>query len=379
MPSPPAPANKRLFEALDRAASYSWRLILVAIVGLASLWLLQTVRVVFFPVVIAVFLARGLTPVSGWLRRHRWRPGLAVGATMLGFFALLAGLTALVVPSIAEETESIGPTLTEAVDDVGDWLATDSPIEVSPESFQRLRDRVGTEAESLLESSDGAVADRAGLVAEIITGGVLALILTYFMMRDGRRFTEWVANRGAPSNRRRLRATMDAAWTALAGYLRGATMLGALESVVIGVTLWIAGAGLIAPVMLITFIGAYVPLVGAVLAGLIAVMVALVTGGTGAAIAVAVVALLVQQFDNDLLAPVIYGRALSLHPVAILLSVVAGGALFGLAGTVLAVPVVAVAVNAGKEWGKQRLDTDPTAPPDTGGPAPSIESPLLRP
>jgi predicted PurR-regulated permease PerM len=101
--------------------------------------------------------------------------------------------------------------------------------------------------------------------------------------------------------------------------------------------------------MVITFFGAFIPIVGAFLAGLIAVLVGLVTGGVGTAVIVAIVAFVVQQLDNDLLAPLIYGKALSLHPVSVLLSVVAGGALFGFAGTVLAVPVVAVIVNVAKE------------------------------
>ena len=104
--------------------------------------------------------------------------------------------------------------------------------------------------------------------------------------------------------------------------------------------------------MVFTVLGAFIPIVGAVMAGVVAVLVALVTAGTGAAIVVAVVVLVVQQLDNDLLAPIVYGRALSLHPVAILISVVAGGALLGLTGTILAVPVVAVVFNAVREYRK---------------------------
>jgi hypothetical protein len=126
-------------------------------------------------------------------------------------------------------------------------------------------------------------------------------------------------------------------------------MLGIVEATIIGVTLFLAGGDLVGPVVIITFLGAFIPIIGAFLAAVIAVLVALVTGGVGTAVIVAIVAFVVQQLDNDLLAPVIYGRALSLHPVSVLLSVVAGGALFGLAGTVLAVPVVAVVVNVWKE------------------------------
>jgi predicted PurR-regulated permease PerM len=305
--------------------------------------------VVFFPIVIAVFLARVLSPVSSWLRRHRWRAGLAVVASMLGFFIVLGALLALAVSSFADEMESIGPTLTEATDDIEDWLVNDSPIEISREGIDRFRERAADEFDTLTRSSDGEITDQATLVAELLTGVVLAFVLTFFMLRDGDRFVGWVCRR-AQRNRVAVRRSLDAAWSTLGGYLRGAAVLGFVESILIGATLFIAGGRLVAPVMVITFLGAFVPIAGAVIAGVVAVLVALVTGGTGTAVAVAVVALVVQQLDNDVLAPMIYGRALSLHPVIVLLSVVAGGALFGLAGTVLAVPVVAVVVNSAREF-----------------------------
>ncbi|MGH9132338.1 MAG: AI-2E family transporter [Ilumatobacteraceae bacterium] len=363
---PPAPStttpSTRVNPVLDRLAAYSWRLIVVGIVVLAVLWLLRQARIVFFPVVVALFLSRALSPVVGWLRNHGWRAGLAAITSMIGSLVLLGALVAAAVPSMAGEVDEIRPTLTTAVDDIEDWLVDDSPINFSRESIDRLRERAGPRLESLVSSADGEIADRATLVAEVIAGSFLAVILTFFMLRDGRRFTEWLTGLAPAAQQVRIRRSLDAAWSTLAGYLRGATLLGVAESIVIGLTLAISGGGLVAPVMLITFMGAYVPLVGAVVAGLVAVLVALVTGGTGAAIAVAIVALLVQQFDNDLLAPVVYGRALSLHPVVILLSVAAGGALFGIAGTLLAVPVVAVGVSVAKQYSNSRLEVAHTPP-----------------
>lgn len=343
-PSPRVPTT------LDRLAAYSWRRIVISIVALAALWLLREARVVFFPVVIALFLTRALSPVSGWLQRHRWRPGLAAITSMVVFFVVLLALVTLAVRSFAGEAEAIGPTLTEAVDDIEDWLVEDGPFDISRADAQSVRERIGEEFDNLTRSSDGEVAEQATLVAEIFTGILLAVILTYFMLRDGRRFTDWAASKGSGDRPVKVRRSLDAGWTTLAGYLRGAAVLGVVEAIVIGITLWAVGGSLIAPVMVITVLGAFIPLVGAIGAGVIAVLVALVTGGTTAAVIVAVVAFVVQQLDNDLLAPVIYGRALNLHPVAVLLSVVAGGALLGLTGTILAVPVVAVAVNAAKAY-----------------------------
>jgi putative heme transporter len=332
--------------ALDRLAAYSWRLIVIAVVALSGLWVLSQAGVVVFPVVVALFLTRALSPVAAWMRRHRWPPGLAAAVCVVGFTVALAGLIALAVRSFAGQGETIRPTLTQAIDDIEDWLVTDSPFNVSRANVDTFRDRAATRVDSLVRSSGGAIADQATLVAEVVAGTVLAIILTFFMLRDGLRFADWVASRAGGDRPARMRGALDAAWATLAGYLRGAALLGVLEAVVTGLTLKIVGGSLVAPVMILTLLGAFVPVVGAVLAGIIAVLVALVTAGTGPAIVVAVVALAVQQLDNDVLAPLIYGRALELHPVVVLLSVVGGGALFGLAGTVLAVPAIAVTVKA---------------------------------
>ena len=336
----------RVAPSIDRLAAYAWRLIAIGVVALAGLWLMRQIRVVLFPIVVALFLTRILSPVVGWLRDRRWRPGLAAAATMLGFFAALAGVVALVVPSFVDELDSVGPTVSRAVDDVEDWIVTSSPFDVTRAEVRDVRERIADELARFTEAEDGAVAERATVAVEFLTGSLLALVLTYFMLRDGRRFVAWASRAVHRSDDLRWRNALDAAWTTLAGYLRGATLLGVVESVAIGLALFFSGGSLVAPVMLITFLAAFVPLVGATVSGVVAVMVALVTGGIGAALVVAVVALVVQQLDNELLAPIIYGRALDLHPIAILLSVAAGGALFGLVGAVLAVPVVAVVVGA---------------------------------
>jgi predicted PurR-regulated permease PerM len=338
-------APRSVHPIVERLAAYSWRLIVIGIVLLASLWLVQRLSPVLIPVVIALFLTRFLAPVSNWLRARRWRPGLAALATMLAFFVLVAGAAAVIVPSVVDDADSLGPTLTEALDDMEDWLVEDSPFDVSRESVDRLRANAGQRLVDLFRSYDGAVVDGATLLAEAVAGLFIALLVTFFMLRDGDRAMAWTYERAGPGRDERIRRGAEAAWWTLGGYLRGAAILGLLESIVIGFTLFVAGGRLVGPVALLTFFAAFVPIVGAIAAGVVAVLVGLVTGGLGTGIVVGIVALVMQQLDNDLLAPIVYGRALRLHPVVVLLSVVAGGALFGIAGTILAVPVVAVAVN----------------------------------
>ena len=349
----------RLHPLVDRLGAYSWRLIGIGVVVVASVWLLSELRVVVFAVVVALFLSRVLVPVSGWLQRHRWRPGLAAATSLLMFFLVLVGLAAAITWWVADESDSLGPTLTAAVDDVEDWLVEDAPFDVSRETVDRVRAQMGERVDNIFSEGDGSVMEGAAIAAEAVTGMVLAMFLTFFMLRDGARLTRWAIRHARPERRERLRRAADGGWSALGGYLRGAALLGVVEAVIIGITLVAVGGGLVPAVMVLTFVAAFIPIIGAIAAGVVATLVALVTAGTVPALIVAVVAIVVQQLDNDVLAPVIYGRSLSLHPVVILLSVVAGGALFGLAGTVIAVPLVAVTINIAKELRSDPRVDDP--------------------
>lgn len=338
------PVDRRV----DRLAAYSWRLLVIAAAVIAALYLLKLLSPVVIPVVIAVFLTRLLSPISDRLR-GRLRPGFAAGIAMIVLLGGVAGVSWLIVPPIADEAATLGDTVTTALDDVEDWLVNESPWEVSREAVDRFRERLGNGLGDLVRSSGSQVVDGATLVAEMIAGLFLALLFTFFLLRDGARFATWAQGRLPARHRGRAAPAAERGWFVLGRYLRGAAILGVVESIAIGLGLWLAGGSLVGPVMILTFLAAFVPILGAILAGIVAVLVALVTGGVTTAVIVGIVALVVQQLDNDLLAPWIYGRAFALHPMVILVSVVAGGALFGIAGTLLAVPVVAVTVNVLRE------------------------------
>jgi putative heme transporter len=345
---PNAPAGPPVDRRVDRLAAYSWRLLVIGAAALAALWLARLLSPVLIPAVVALFLTRLLTPISDPLRRHV-RPGLAALAAMIALVGVLTGISILIVPPIADEIASLEETVTLAIDDIEEWLVSDSPFEVSRETIDRLREQAAERFDDFLRSSRGQVVDGVTLVAEAIAGLLLAILFTFFLLRDGSKFAVWLHKRLAPAHREPARRAATRGWFILGRYLRGAAFLGIVESIAIGIALFASGGGLVGPVMILTFLAAFVPILGAVIAGVTAVLVGLVTGGVGTAVIVGVVALAVQQLDNDILAPWIYGRALALHPVVILVSVVAGGALFGIPGTLLAVPVVAVAVNVAKE------------------------------
>jgi predicted PurR-regulated permease PerM len=257
----------------------------------------------------------------------------------------------IVVPRVVDQVGALGPTLATAVDDVEDWLVEDSPFDISRTELAELRADASDALNRSIRSSSDSIASGAFAALEAVLGLLLSIITAFFILKDGPRFQQWVLGR-LPEDRRLLtRRRGSRSWSTLGGYLQGAAILGLVEGTIIGVTMALAGASLALPVALITFVAAFVPILGAIAAGAIAVLVTLSTAGFGPALVVLVVVVVVQQLDNDLLSPVIYGKALALHPLIILFSVVAGGALFGIGGTLLAVPVVAVVLNSLDEAG----------------------------
>jgi predicted PurR-regulated permease PerM len=207
--------------------------------------------------------------------------------------------------------------------------------------------------------TDGRVTEGATLAAEVATGVVLTLVVTFFLLKDGTRYVRRLDE--LPARRAEtMRRTSGRAWDALGGYLRGVAILGVVEAITIGTAMFVVGADLVLPVMAITVLGAFVPIVGAVVAGIVAVLVTLATGGLVPALVVAGVAIVVQQLDNDLLAPWIYGKALRLPALAILLGITTGVALFGIVGAFVAVPVLAVIVGVVDELRAIQRERDPT-------------------
>lgn len=329
---------------IDLLASYAWRLLVIAAASVGILWLIAQMWVVFAALAAAALLTRALVVPTAWFGR-RLPSAAAAGMAVLGLLVLTAGVVFGISVAVAGQVSDLGPTLTAAVDDIEEWIVEDSPFDVSRQDIDKFRDSFGDRISSGVRDSSGSIVSGALIAAEVGLSLLLALIITFFALKDGDRFVGWV--RGAIPEGSRANADRMArrAWATLGGYLRGAALLGIVEGVIIAVVLWIVGAELAVPMGVLTFFAAFIPFVGAIVAGGVAVLVALATGGVTAAVIVLVAAVVVQQLDNDLLAPIVYGRALDLHPVVILLSITAGGALFGVPGGILAVPVTAVAWN----------------------------------
>lgn len=330
---------------LDVLTAWSWRLLIVGLAVYAVGMIAAALRIVLLPIGVALLLATVLIPVRKLFTDRGVPVALAMLATVAVFFGSVFLVGWVIVPPLVDEFSGLDATLETAADDVQEWLV-DGPLDLSEGLVDDGRERIEEAAEDA-RVSEGALVDGATLAGEVLAGLLLALVVTFFVVKDGPMMQRAVLDRFSELRQVQLRAAGNGAWGGLGGYLRGAAALGLVEGVVIGITMVIVGADLALPVAALTFVSAFFPFVGAIAAGVIAVSVTLVTGGSAAAGIVAIVAILVQQLDNDLLAPVVYGRALQLHPLVVILALASGAAIAGVAGAFIAVPLVAVALRAG--------------------------------
>jgi putative heme transporter len=352
---------------LRKLAAWSWRLLVVLTAAGLVLYLLITLKVIVVPVIVALFLATLLVPLVNALERRGWRHIWAVltvfGAAVLLIAAIIAGF----IPLISNELETLRQRADEGVAEVQRYIAS-RPFGLSEEDLNRYLEQARqrfTENSSGL--TRGAVAG-VTVVGELITGLILSLFLTFFFVKDSERFTRWILDFAGRERAPHLREIGHRSATAVSGYLRGQATVGLVDGVFIGIGLAIVGVPLVVPLAFLTFVAAFLPLVGAVVAGALAALVALVTKGFTAALIVVGIALLVQQLEGHLLAPLLLGRAVSLHPVVIILALAAGSILGGIIGAFLAVPIAAVVTAVGTYL---RGDQPTGEPADPGEPEPA--------
>lgn len=326
---------------LRRVSDVAWRLLVVLAALIAVLWLIDRLKVAFLPVFVALLIATILTPIAVRLEQQGVKPLIATLIAFVVFFGTLTALGFLVAPRVADEFDGLSTTVAEGIGDIETWLI-EGPLDIKRDELDDYQSQVAEQAEDFLRSSSSAIAAGAVAVLEGVAGVVLALVLSFFFVKDGRKFQRWAIDHLPPHRVDLAKALATRAWRALGAYLQGAAMLGVIEGTVLALAIALVGGTLAVPVGVLTFVSAFFPIAGAVVAGVVAVLVALVTAGVKGAVVVAIVALVVQQFDNDLLAPIVYGRIIRLHPAVILISLTVGGTVGGIMGAFLAVPFAAV-------------------------------------
>jgi predicted PurR-regulated permease PerM len=327
---------------LARAGSAAWSLLGIAAAVLLTGWAIGRLMAVVLPFVIAVLLATLLRPVAARLERRGLRPALAAIVAVALAVVVLAVLLSLVLPPFVARLSELGTSVQEGAHrvayEVGDRVAGMSHAEVDrtiDNAVKRMRDRAGGTAMAGLTSAAGALGSL-----------VLVAFLAFFLVKDGRRIWGFLVDL-LPEHRQPAVAEVgERAWTVLTNYTRGVVFVATVDAVLIGAVLLILGVPLALPLIVLTWVAAFFPIIGAITAGAAAVLVALVADGPTAALIVLVAIVLIQQLEGNVLYPVVVGPRLKLHPIVVLMAVALGGTVAGIPGAFLAVPVATVCAAA---------------------------------
>ncbi|HEX5621784.1 MAG TPA: AI-2E family transporter [Solirubrobacteraceae bacterium] len=305
--------------------------IVIVAMGAARLML------VVLPVIISILLTTLLLPLAHRLQRHRWRPAPAALASVLLALLVFFGLWALIIPGVLSQSDDL---FVNVQDGAKQAVGVLEPLGIGRGDVDRAID------EGLKSVKGGAVANEvltgAMLVTQWAAGVVLIVVLTFFFVKDGDSIWNWLVELFYEERQDTIREAGSRSWAALSAYVQGVFLVATIDAVLIGAGLLILGVPVAMPLIVLTFLAAFFPIVGAFTAGAAAVLVALVANGLPTAIAILAIIVAVQQLEGNVFYPIVVGRKLALHPVGILLALAVGGVLGGVAGAFLAMPVVAV-------------------------------------
>lgn len=359
--SPPVPAW------LDRLSAVSWRFLVVAVAGAAVMSMLLTFDIVIVPVFLALLFTSALLPLVRRLRRRGMRPGLSAGIGLLVLLAILTGAAAITGSALVRQSASISESLDRGLARLDEAGVRADLIDEGQGPDGDTASEASEHLTGLLLTGGFAVVSR---LFDFVTMVLLSVFVTFFLLKDGGTMWGWCIERlagGSPV----IDATGRSSFNAIGGYVRGAAIVAGADAVFIALGAWILGVPFPAAILVLTFVLGFIPYVGAFVAGAFASLLALSSGGLGKGLAMLAVVIVVQQVETNVLQPVIMGKTTRLHPLVVALASVAGGAVGGLFGVFVAVPVTAAVVAALSELRRAGFfDTPGTAASAVLGNAP---------
>ncbi len=359
--------------AFARLATLSWRFLLVVAATVVLGYLAGVLWVVLLPLLLALLLATVLWPPVRFLRRRGVPPALAAILVIVVALLLLVALIAGLAPQVTGQAQDLADKVTAGLDELQGYI-TGPPLNLGEERFGGAVDNVVNSLQTNAQNIAGRVLTGAVAAGSLLLTGLLALVLCFFYLKDGPKFLPWLTGLTGPRAAPHVDAVARRGWATLSGFIKAQAAVGLVDAVFIGVGLAVLGIPLALPLAVLVFFGAFIPIIGAVVTGALAALVALVTNGVTSAVIVIGLVLLVQQLEGNVLQPILVGRTLDLHPALVILAVTAGGSLAGITGAFLAVPVVAVAAVAVRYARQQlaELVPEPGSPPVAAG-APTAE------
>jgi putative heme transporter len=344
-------------DGMGRVGTRSAQLLLILTLLSVSVYVMLQLQLLVIPVLIALILAAAVYPVVNVLRRWGWSSALATATAFLGILVVLGGVITGIVVAVRNELDELISSATEGWAQLQGFLA-DFPLPVDQAQIDEA-------LAGILDFLTSAAVGRSALsglstATQFITGAVLMAVVLFYFLKDGERIWTFLLRWFPYRRRAKMALAGSRAVDVLGNYVRGTAIVAAVDAVFIGLALFILQVPLALPLAVLIFIGGFVPIVGATVAGVLAALVALVANGPVAALVVVGVVVLVNQLEGNFLQPVVMGRSVSLHSLVILLALTAGTILGGIVGAILAVPVAAVA------WAVIQVWTGDTKPEASG-------------
>ena len=357
-------ADEAVTPQVRKAAAWAWRLVVLAAAAAVLFWLVQRFVVIVVPLALALILTALFLPAVDWLHRRRVPRSLAVILVFLLGLGALGGLLTFVVTRFIEGLPHLIDQITVSIDSLRDWAAN-GPLELGQQQINNAVDSaIGTLQQRQAEITSG-VMSTASALAKFVTGFFITIFMLIVFLHGGRSIYEFVTRIVPAQVRERVRDAGRSGFTTLTGYVQGTFVVALVDGIGIGIGLLVLGIPLALPLASLVFLGAFVPFVGAMVTGFLAVVIAVLAKGWLYGLFTLGLVLAVQQLEGNVLQPLIMGRAVRLHPLAVLVALTAGGVVAGIIGVLLAVPLLAFLDHAVRSL----LDSRET-PPAQGGAVP---------
>jgi len=367
-PTPEPPADNQSTASRDDAevphslriaASWSWRLLVVGLLGWVLLRFIGTISIVVVPLAIALLLSALLAPAVGWMRHLRLPPSLATFVVLICGIAAVAGTLTLVINQFIDGLPKLTDNASAGIRQIQDWAKT-GPLHLSNAQVNQAIDSAQNWINSNTSSLTATGVATAATLFEVLTGTLLVLFSTFFFLRDGRKIWRFIVRLFPVNARWSLADAGDASWATLGAYVRATVVVAFIDAVGIGLFLVIFQVPFPFPLAALVFLGAFIPIVGASVSGAVAVLVALVDKGWVIALVILGAVIMVQQLEGHVLQPLIMGRAVAIHPLVVIIGIASGVVLAGIIGALVAVPLIAVLNTGVRRLARRR----PEVPPD---------------
>lgn len=328
-----------------KTAAWAWRLLVILVAVVVLLWIVKRLEVIVVPLLLALMLSALLVPLVDGLDRRGAPRGGAVALVMLSGFAILGGILSFVVSQFIVGVPDLVNQVTRSIDTTKRWLI-EGPLHLSRQQIDHAGNSAVQALQHNQEKLTSGALSTATAITEIITAALLMMFTLIFFLYGGRNIWHYVTKMFPTDHRERVRAAGGAGFRALTGYVRATFLVALVDAVGVGTGLAVMAVPLALPLASLVFLGAFVPLIGAVLSGFLAVIVALLAKGFVYALITLGLLVAVNQLEAHILQPLVMGRAVSIHPLAVVVAIAAGGVLGGVVGALLSVPTVAFLNNA---------------------------------